>query len=144
MSSGARINALGATTNCGPNGLEIIRDANAFNTRITTDAFPPIMSYFVPEKATTSGRDIIDDQRLQFTTALLNATTVAVVGIKVREHDAHIWDHLAKTPGSILYCSGSDRTSFKNWSQKNNRSIDIAGNYFSDSFDQICTHVGIC
>lgn len=54
---------LGVTTTGTP---VVISDPGQFNQRISQDAFPPTMSYFMPSKATTTCVNFIEQQRNRF------------------------------------------------------------------------------
>lgn len=117
-----------------------IRDTNTFQQRIQNDAFPPVMSYFEPSKRTTSGANFIEAQRKRFIDLVNEAEKIAIVGLRVREHDKHIWEPLSKTKAKLIYCSGkSAGEEFSKWLEKNrNEKNDVILNsYFQDEFDNI-------
>lgn len=89
-----------AVTTNGP--VKAIEHSDQFWHRLRTDAFPPVMSYFEPSKFTTSGANFIEDQRARLKTLIAEAPSIAVIGIQVREQDAHIWNALASTKSSRL------------------------------------------
>lgn len=131
------------TTN-GP--VKVISDPIEFQSRIQNDAFPPVMSYFEPEKKTTSGANLIENQRNRYSELVSGASIVGLVGVKVRPNDKHIWDPLAKTSARLVYCSGKKgRKEFDVWNKQNrqdNQDISLDG-YFADCFDQLCKEVNI-
>ena len=118
-----------------------ISNPDIFNSRIVNDAFPPVMSYFIPSKYTTSGVNFIENQRKRYTELVLNANSIAIVGLMLREHDEHIWVPLKKTSARIIYMSGkSSGDKFKEWIEKyrSNNSDIILPYYFSGGFEKLC------
>lgn len=117
-----------------------IRDTIIFQQRIQNDAFPPVMSYFEPSKRTTSGVNFIEGQRKRYEDLVNNAEKVIIVGLRIREHDEHIWKPLSNTKATLIYCSGNSAgEEFKKWAYKNrNGKIDkVLMQYFDESFDQL-------
>lgn len=132
-----------AVTTDGP--VSVIADPVQYNQRINGDAFPPVMSYFEPKKQTTSGASFIRHQREQFRELAQAAPAIAVVGIKVRPTDDHIWGPLGAAPGSVLYCAGPwAAVEYRAWQASvRPRAPDTALDaYFAEALDQICAHVG--
>ena len=70
--------------------VDIINNPIQFNQRIHNDPFPPVMSYFVPSKFTTSCSNFILQQRSRLKDLILNAEIIALIGIQVRIQDIHI------------------------------------------------------
>ena len=126
--------------------VDFIDDLFQFNQRIQNDPFPPVMSYFIPSKFTTSCANFIIGQRSRLEDLILNSKTVALIGIQVRTHDTHIWDPLSKSKAKLVYCSGSSGKIFKNWSKnyrKNCMKDVVLNSYWDSNFDTICKHVGL-
>ncbi|WP_445666293.1 hypothetical protein [Fodinibius sp. AD559] len=126
--------------------VKAISDPNEFQQRINNDAFPPVMSYFEPEKRTTSGASFIKNQRKRWEDLAKNAKKLAIIGVAVRPRDKHIWDPLAKCSGKIIYCSGqTGGENFKKWTEKNrpDSSDIIYYEFFDSAFDKICNHLGL-
>jgi hypothetical protein len=73
-----------------------ISSLSEFQRRIDTDAFPPVMSYFEPEKTTTSGVNFIERQRSRFSETTSNAVIIIIIGVKVRPNENHIWGPTGK------------------------------------------------
>jgi len=126
------------TTN-GP--IKCIPNPAEFQSRIQNDAFPSVMSYFEPEKRTTSGASFIDGQRHRFLELALRASNLGILGVRVRPNDNHIWDPLAKTSARLVYCSGKrGGEEFEVWSQYNRpdkQGLTLYG-YFADCFEHFC------
>jgi hypothetical protein len=36
-----------------------------------------------------------------------SAEAIIIVGVRVREHDVHVWHPIASSPAAVTYCSGS-------------------------------------
>ena len=115
--------------------IKIISDISKFQQRINNDAFPPVMSYFEPTKYTTSGGNFIQDQRTRFKILVEKANKIVIIGLRVREHDKHIWDLLQTTKARIIYCSGlSAAKEYQKWSQDYSRDGDIIlKEYFNEN-----------
>lgn len=126
--------------------VEAIMKPDEFYNRISNDPFPPIMSYFEPNKDTLSGINFINTQRQRYEQLVINAEFIAIIGLKLRESDIHIWQPIAETKADILYCSGKNAgEEYKYWSKRNRRNKDdiIINDYFSDGFEEICSRAGI-
>lgn len=123
------------------NGLiKCIGDQAEFYTRINGDAFPPVMSYFEPLKRVTSGNNFITDQRDRFNDIILNAEKIIVIGVKIREHDRHIWEIIGAAKGKLVYCSGpSEKRIFDLWVQKYRVNVDnlFINGFWGNEFDKV-------
>jgi hypothetical protein len=86
--------------------ITIVSDPAQHRARIEQDAMPPVMSYFEPSKRTTSGASFIEAQRARWGKLAGAATTLVIVGVKIRDHDHHIWDPVATTNARVIYCAG--------------------------------------
>ncbi|MBA7493009.1 hypothetical protein ES702_03564 [subsurface metagenome] len=142
--SSSMVSFAGSTvTTYGP--IKVISNPTKFQLRILNDAFPPVMSYFEPEKKTTSGANFIDNQRRRFLEIVSRASNVGIVGVKVRPRDSHIWDPLAETSARLIYCSGKrGGQEFNVWREKRpeNQDIILYG-YFADCFVKLCKKLNI-
>jgi hypothetical protein len=122
--------------------IAVVSDPEQHRQRVLNDAFPPVMSYFEPSKRTTTGASFIDSQRTRWRELSAGASTIVVVGTQVRCHDRHIWDAIAASPATVVYCSGPVAAAeFKQWAitargQKRNVVLD---GYFQTDFAMICT-----
>lgn len=129
------------TTN-GP--LIEINDTNEFLKRINEEAFPPVMCYFEPSKRTTSGASFIDDQRIRFNCLIQEAERVVIIGLKLREHDVHIWEPIKTSTAEILYVSGKQSgLEFESWCNKyrSKRDNEILKSYFRENFYKIIEYL---
>lgn len=123
-----------------------IHDPNQHQLRIRQDAFPPVMSYFEPRKRTTAGCSFIQKQRGRWRELALGATTIVIVGLRVRPHDEHVWTTIAATSARIVYCGGrSGASEYRSWAAtaRSGRVDRILDGYFQDEFDSICGESGI-
>lgn len=124
---------------------EAISDPSQFQKRICQDQLPPVMCYFQPEKQTRSGPRFIKGQRDRLAALVRQASTVAIIGVKVRPHDAHIWDPLRITSARIIYCAGKNSgDEFRSWSNAAGRQQDeLLPAHWANAFDDVCTRVCI-
>ena len=126
--------------------VRAITDPQEFQKRITQDAFPPVMSYFEPQKTTTSGVNFITSQRQRYKDLVDGAETLVIVGMRVRPHDQHIWGPLSSTGGRIVYCSGkTGGMEYSTWAKKERPSKDnlVLNGYFKDEFMTIATELDL-
>jgi hypothetical protein len=86
--------------------ITVVSNPAHHRARIEQDAMPPVMSYFEPSKRTTSGVSFIEAQRALWEELAKGTTTLIIVGVKVRDHDHHIWDPVASTVARVIYCAG--------------------------------------
>jgi len=134
-------------TSVGTNGpITVITNPADFSSRIQGDAFPPVMSYYEPQKRTTSGMNFIESQRRRYREAVMSSEKIAIIGLKVRPHDSHIWGPLAETPAEIIYCAGEQSIEeFLTWS-RNQRphltSRTLPGN-FNSKFNDLLWEMNI-
>ncbi|NIM06320.1 MAG: hypothetical protein GTO55_08005 [Armatimonadetes bacterium] len=114
--------------------------------RIQQDAFPPVMSYFEPQKLTASGVNFIQQQRQRWADLVKGASAIAIVGVKVRSRDEHIWKPLAESEARLVYCGGpSAAMAFRRWQQSTRSSANdrILKGYFAEEFENLCHQVGL-
>ncbi len=142
LASAVSFAGMNVTTN-GP--VIFITEANAFLRRIQTDVFPPVMSYFEPQKRTTAGASLVASQRQRFGQLCANAARIAVVGIHPRPHDSHIWGPLQTSKAKLIYCGGhAGASAFKAWCKSIGRTSDVIfPGYFASEFDNLCASVGL-
>lgn len=143
MASAVAMAGMQVTTN-GP--VLQIENPDQFWDRIRNDAFPPVMSYFEPSKFTTSGSDFIAAQRNRLLSLIQQASSIAVIGIQVREADTHIWNSLAGANANIAYCAGPEgAATYQRWQTKFRPSAHdvVMQGFWSDDFDKILAHLGI-
>jgi hypothetical protein len=134
-----------AVTTNGP--VTAVDEPREFWFRIRTQAFPPVMSYFEPSKFTTSGANFIEEQRARLQQLIAEASSIAVIGVAVREQDAHIWGALGRAKAAIYYCSGkSAKAAFGTWAEVNRpRSSNdvVTTKYWAEDFDGVANHVAL-
>ena len=122
-----------------------VNDPNDHRAQISGNSIPPVMSYFEPLKRTTAAPSFISSQRARLAKLFQTASTVAVIGMKVRPYDTHIWDPLRATRARIVYCAGKEAgEEFRLWSDAAGRQCDeVLPAFWADAFDGLCSHVGI-
>ncbi|KXK00425.1 MAG: hypothetical protein UZ17_ACD001002181 [Acidobacteria bacterium OLB17] len=126
--------------------MRVISDPTEFRNRIQNDAFPPAMCYFEPSKSVTAGESFIMGQRDRWRDLVSNADRIAIIGVRVRPHDDHIWDPLSRTAGQIIYCSGRlAADEFRTWAECRplGSSDLVLEKYFSDALNEICHELTI-
>lgn len=124
----------------------VLGDPRQFAQRIEGDELPPVMSYFEPQKRTSSGKNFVDGQRARFAELASAASTIVLIGVGIRESDSHIWEPLAKTTARIVYCAGrAAATVFRAWAERlRPQKTDLAvEGCFRESFTQLCGEVGL-
>ena len=117
-----------------------------FSARIHGDAIPPVMSYYEPKKTTTAGASFIRMQRERWSELVKSADIVAIVGVKVRPDDNHIWTPIAQTRAKLVYCAGPTAAKqFRKWADgsRKDASDEVLTGHFADEFDSICRQVGL-
>jgi hypothetical protein len=126
--------------------VRVIADPQEHRARILKDAVPPVMSYFVPEKLTTAGASFIKNQRERWASLTAEAPTIAVVGVRIRPHDAHIWEPLASTEGRVVYLSGRrGATEYEVWRKGHNKRAGdlVIAATFAEGFERMCSQLGL-
>lgn len=123
---------------------ECIVDTLKFQQRLTHDVIPPIMSYFEPQKSNSSGTSFIVNMRKRYEELVLRSDKIAIIGLKVRSFDTHIWNPIAKSDAEIIYCSGKQAgAEFLEWSKqkRSGKTNKILEGYFAECFDDICQEI---
>ncbi len=126
--------------------VRAIDDPIEHRNRIHSDAFPPVMSYFEPQKHTTSGADFINCQRRRWAEVSVSASKIIILGVGVRSHDSHIWDPIAKSPAQVIYCGGQKGADeFCSWASDVRSEADdkILKGFFCDEYENLCKELGI-
>jgi hypothetical protein len=121
--------------------IRIIEDPSEHARELVSSVVPPVMSYFQPDKPTRAGPSFIAGQRERWRELAQAADTVAVVGVRVRPHDDHIWAPLASTSARIVYCGGpSAAAGYEAWeAQVRPKGRDrVLKGYFREEFETIC------
>jgi hypothetical protein len=126
--------------------ITVFSDPAQHRARIEHDAMPPVMSYFEPSKRTTSGASFIEAQRARLGELARHAAPLIIVGVKVRDHDHHIWDPVASTGGRVIYCAGpAAALEYEEWARRRRpgrEDVALRG-YFTDEFFSLCAHAGL-
>lgn len=140
---GAEIPGVGVTTT----GLVYaINDETEYKYKLDHDSFPPVMSYFEPNKSVTSGVNFIDDQKKRWCHLCSSANEIYIIGVMPRSSDSHIWDPLKNTSAKIIYCGGVEGgVKYQAWSSIRNGSAGdmVLNGYFEEEFEKICNLIGI-
>ncbi len=123
-----------------------ITDVAEFQRRINGDAVPPVMSYFEPQKTTSAGVLFIRSQRARWEELASQANTIAIVGVKVRPRDSHIWLPIANSAARVVYCAGAAAgDEFRAWAaaSKPSKGARVLEGYFAEEFDALCYEMGL-
>jgi len=126
--------------------MKVISNPNEYSHKINNEAIPPVMSYFEPQKSTSSGVHFIKEQRARWNSLVQNSDIIAIVGIRVRERDSHIWEPLKNASGKIIYCSGkTGAQEFSEWhnNYRDGKDDKTLNGYFADQFDALCTKLDL-
>jgi len=125
--------------------VRIIEDPDEHAEELRKSTVPPVMCYFQPDKDTRAGVSFIKGHRQRLAELVRAASTVAIIGVTVREHDAHIWDPLRETGAKIIYCSGERAgAKFRCWARAAGRKGDeVLPVFWDDGFRAICSGLGI-
>jgi hypothetical protein len=86
--------------------VSIMQGSHEFDQERAKNVFPPVMSYFEPNKFTVSCANFIDEHRKLFGRLIARAERIAIVGVNVHPIDKHIWEPIAKTGGTCFYLGG--------------------------------------
>lgn len=124
--------------------LKFVEELLDFNNRILGNAIPPVMCYFEPQKRTNAGNNFILNQRNRYAELIHNSSKVALIGLKVRPLDTHIWNPLAQTNAELVYCSGTKSCNeFLDWSKtaRPDKANKVLEGYFSAQFENICSEL---
>ena len=125
--------------------IHSIEDPDQHAKELRESTIPPVMCYFKPDKDTRAGVSLIKRQRTRFAELVWDASTVGIIGVKVRPHDGHIWDPLRGTSARIIYCAGNKAgEEFRCWSGAAGRHSDeVLPSYWAEAFDDLCWRVGL-
>ena len=89
--TGGRINFMSQGITTDGNFIDIINNPEIFYEKLN-GGFPPVMSYFIHSKFTTSCINFLIRERKRFNDLVMQSENIAIVGVKLRKHDKHIWD----------------------------------------------------
>lgn len=121
-------------------GERFIDSESEFINRITRDEVPPVMSYFEPSKVTMAGEQFLMGQRARYKQLVDEAEQIIVIGVKIREHDSHIWDPIKNAKGKFIYCSGpNEADQFNSWVRTFRTGGDnvLLPGFWAEEYDQI-------
>ena len=77
----------------------------------------PIMSFYEREKRSSTHPEWLKARQKRFAELAARATRIAIVGVSVQEHDKHVWEPLASTRATLLYCAPYV-TEFQTWCRR--------------------------
>jgi len=119
--------------------VKLLNSLNEFLQEKQANRFPPVMSYYEPNKFTPSCINFIDSQRNMFNNHIINSNKIVIIGAKIHTLDKHIWAPLEKSSSEILYIGGAlGKIEFDKWSGNAGRINDISlPKYFSEAINDI-------
>ena len=123
------------------NSIKIVNGYLDISSELNT-AFPPVMSYFIPSKFTTSCENFIENERNRFSILVANANDIVIIGTKIRNEDKHIWNPISQTSARITYCAGNDGRKYFKWAKTNRlhyQDDSVLNGYWDENFDEICS-----
>jgi hypothetical protein len=132
--------------------IATVYDPSEFLPMLNRDAhpahrpLPPVMSVISASKSSYVGYAFIEEQRAAYASLVSTADVIAIIGIRVREHDAHLWNPLVNAQGRVYYCSGQTAgLDYGKWAERHRSRKDdvIWPGYFADHFDDICQIAGL-
>jgi REP element-mobilizing transposase RayT len=86
------------------------------------------------------------NQRERYKHLVSKADKIAIIGLRFRPHDTHIWEPIKQTAAKIIYCagenSGKEFTSLIKENRMDNHTLVLNG-YFKDHFDEISRELGL-
>ena len=142
-SVGVSFSGVGVTFD-GP--VSVIGRSLEFRARLEGDAVPPVMSYFEAQKTTSAGASFIRGQRERWAQLASQATSLAIVGVRCRPHDSHVWDSVAASPAEVIYCAGATAgAEFGEWaaSARSEKTSRVLPGYFAAEFDNLSQAIGL-
>jgi len=123
-----------------------ISDPEEFQRRINGNAVPPVMSYFELQKKTSAGVSFINSQRARWAELASQANKIAIVGVKVRPRDSHIWLPIANSAARVVYCAGAAAgNEFRGWAaaSRPGKGDRVLEGYFAEEFSSLCYEMGL-
>ena len=103
------------------------------------------MCYVEPRKRSLSGHQFVLSQQKRFADIIDAAGNVAIIGVRFRAHDEHIWKSLEKTRARLSYCSGTDNNEIQKWmsNTRAGKGDIILSGYFKENYKTIAMSVGL-
>ena len=111
-----------------------------FQDQIDNNPLPPVMSCFDTAKITPTAKQFVQQQRARIKELIAGANLVLIIGVRIREHDKHLWEPLATTFAGLLYCAGQTGAhEFESWREESRIHTDdrVLPGYFSHHFGDI-------
>jgi hypothetical protein len=137
ISASAGVSFTGGISTAGE--IRVFHNLRDFMSERTKNVFPPVMSYYEPNKFTVSGANFIEDERVRFETAVASAERIALIGVRLHLIDKHIWEPLRNTKARIIYVSGpSSAAHFSRWAENEGRMNDLSvSKYFREGMSDL-------
>jgi hypothetical protein len=83
---------------------------------------PPVMSFIEPQKTPNLAPQFLEHQNRMWDQAVANANKVVIVGVAPPDPQAHqqterLWDAIAETGATVVYCNRSRTQQFRHWAE---------------------------
>lgn len=118
-------------------GVRAVDLQEAFRYCRSDTALYPAMSLFRPDKHIQIGQDAVHGLQGEWANAVEEACKIAIVGVKPRESDEHIWGELSETSANIYYIGGEEL--FSDWRDDNRDNLqdEFISNRFHTGFSDL-------
>jgi hypothetical protein len=124
--------------------IELITHPVELRSKICGNAIPPIMSYFEKEKRSTAGEEYLMESRERLKCLIDNAERIIIIGVKIREHDEHIWNPIKHSNAKLIYCSGrEERKEFEFFTNKfrSSKENHFVDGFWDEKFDEVFNQI---
>lgn len=130
----AEVNISGLTTT---DNIKPVDLGEAANYCKGDNVLYPAMALFRPDKQIQIAQNFVNALQNKWSNAVKEAEKIAIIGVKPRLRDEHIWGELAAANGEILYIGGKEP--FQDWrdSCRNDDRDTFIANRFHKGFDQL-------
>ncbi|WP_293797016.1 hypothetical protein [uncultured Pantoea sp.] len=89
---------------------------------MTEDSMAPAIAMYAEGKKVRVSPGYIEEQQRMWRESLDHSSKLFIIGVKVHEADAHIWDLIAKSKSYIYYFGlKDDKPSFDAWKKRHNQ-----------------------
>nr|WP_294793324.1 hypothetical protein [uncultured Mucilaginibacter sp.] len=113
--------------------IQILNPADVPKTYRGNTALYPSMCLYAKDKPLAIAEGLITSYQQDWSTMILNADKIFVIGVRPLSEDSHIWQPIANSKGSLYFVG--DQNEFENWIAVNRQSKtnEFLGKYWSES-----------
>ena len=111
-----------------PHGADIgapvvcVNQDEAIHRAITEDSLSPAIAMFAEGKKVKVCPEFVEEQKKQWTKAVISSKNIFIIGVRVHQVDEHIWGAIGKTEAEVHYYGlENDRVEFNEWKQQHNK-----------------------